>query len=182
MQADLGATEHDDEQPLHIDHQGDDPGRKPSRTGVQADSKNLATMPMRKTQHPSTSMGVQNGTSSVFDPKLVEPSVAQRALTIRMEVTVPAAIENELVAILTGTPHPDETIEVAFTRKEHELRGVLARLTPLEARALHRRLSTSRGGDVLAMHFTRLVAARRTRLLSFLADARRREAVAAARR
>jgi len=120
--------------------------------------------------------------SGVFDPKLVEPSLAQRALSVRLVVAVPDAIENEVIAILNSPSYPGETIEAAFTRKEQQLRNTFARLTPLEARALHQRLEACRQGDQLASLFGRLIAPRRARLLAFLSGARRREALAAARR
>ncbi|MEJ7597433.1 MAG: hypothetical protein WKG01_05945 [Kofleriaceae bacterium] len=90
--------------------------------------------------------------------------------------------EAELLEILTTAPATGETIEASYRRKEHDLTQVFARLSPPEARTLHRRLSEARPDDAVAGPFGRMVEARRTRLLAFLGGARRREAVAIARR
>ena len=95
--------------------------------------------------------------------------------------TVPSETERQLGQILASARQPGETIEAAYRRKEHELGEVFARLTPIEARELHRRLSNPAVGDVIATLFARLVAERRTRLLGFLAGARRRHAIEVAR-
>ncbi len=78
--------------------------------------------------------------------------------------------------------HGGETAAAGFARKERELCAVLVQLSIQEARAVHQRLASPKVGDVLAEKFGRLTIERRTRLLAFVADARRREAVAAARR
>jgi hypothetical protein len=82
--------------------------------------------------------------------------------------------------VLESPQEYGETIEVAFRRKEQALVSLFAALGPRDALALHARLSSPREGDALAARFARLVRERRDRLLAFLADARRREAVAAA--
>lgn len=93
----------------------------------------------------------------------------------------PIAHEQEVIAVLDAAPEPHETIELAFRRKEYELRAVFARLTLADARALHRRLTLCLHGDPIAARFVRLIGERRNRLLDFLAAARRREAVRHAR-
>ena len=87
-----------------------------------------------------------------------------------------------LLAVLTSPLHPGETAFGGYQRKEHALRAAFAALSVLAARALHARLSACRADDALALAFSRLTIERRTRLLTFLADARRREALAATRR
>lgn len=87
------------------------------------------------------------------------------------------AYEDVLLAILQASPEQNETLAVAFTRKEHELAAMFDRLTVIDAMELHRRLSLNSAGDKLASWFRRLVVERRGRLLSYLADARRREAL-----
>ena len=82
------------------------------------------------------------------------------------------------MTILEAPLLPGETAYVGFARKENELRAALATLSVLESRALHARLSNPRSGDALATAFSRLTADRRARLVHFLADARRREALA----
>ena len=93
-----------------------------------------------------------------------------------------AAPDAALIAILDSQLLPGETAAVGFHRKEVELGNAFAKLTVLESRALHARLANPRSGDALAEKFSRLTAERRARLLAFLADARRREAIATARR
>lgn len=87
------------------------------------------------------------------------------------------ALENEILTVLDAKPGPDETFELAFRRKEQELMAVFARLDILDSMELHRRLSLCLFDDPIASRFARLVVQRRTRLLSFLASARRREAL-----
>ena len=84
------------------------------------------------------------------------------------------------LAVLDSPPDYGETIDQAFRRKEHALLSAFASLSPRDCAALHARLSAAREGDALAARFARLVRERRDRLLAFLADARRREAFAAA--
>lgn len=95
---------------------------------------------------------------------------------------IPEATERQIAQILAAARLPGETIEAGFQRKEHELGELFATLTPLEARALHRRLSSASLGDVgeIGSLFSRLVPERRARLLAFLAGARRRYAHAGA--
>ena len=81
-----------------------------------------------------------------------------------------------LIAILDAPLHPGETAHAGFLRKEVELGETLATLTVLESRALHARLSNRKTGDTLAEKFSRLTIERRTRLIGFLATARRRAA------
>ncbi len=92
------------------------------------------------------------------------------------------AIDAPLIAILDAPLRFRETAHEGFRRKEHELASAFAALTVLEARALHARLASRHPDDALALRFGRLVIDRRTRLLEFLADARRRQAISAGRR
>ena len=78
----------------------------------------------------------------------------------------------EILQRVTGLAKSDE-----FRRKEHDLGALFARLTVLECRVLHKRLSNPAPDDQLASAFSRLVLERRGRLLMYLADARRREAL-----
>lgn len=82
-----------------------------------------------------------------------------------------------LLAILEAPLHDGETAAVGFARKEAELRHAMATLSVLESRALQSRLSYPKAGDQLATAFMRLTGDRRARLLNFLAEARRREAL-----
>ena len=96
--------------------------------------------------------------------------------------TVASTLDARLLAILDAPLAPGETAKTGFARKESELLAVLATLPVLDARTLQARLSRPTTTDVLASTFARLTIERRTRLLSFLADVRRREAIAIARR
>lgn len=87
----------------------------------------------------------------------------------------------ELIRILDAPLAYGMTAREGFMRKEAELRAAFVSLPIAAQRALHARLSNPRAGDELAAKFHQLTAERRTRLLNFLADARRREALAAAR-
>lgn len=87
------------------------------------------------------------------------------------------ARDASLIAILEAPLLPGETAHAGFARKERELGNAFAALSVLEARALQSRLSNPRTGDQLAAAFSRMTSERRTRLINFLADARRREAI-----
>jgi hypothetical protein len=86
------------------------------------------------------------------------------------------AWEREAIEILVR-PITRESAAAGHARKEAELKTVFARLSVAEARALHARLM--RGEDELSRLIARMVPERRIRVLSFVADARRREALAA---
>ena len=90
----------------------------------------------------------------------------------------PAIDEAPLIAILVAPLRAGETAAVGFARKERELAAAFAALPVLAARAVHMRLSNPRSDDELAEKFSRLTIERRNRLLNFLADARRRAALA----
>lgn len=89
-----------------------------------------------------------------------------------------ASTDVALIAILEAPLHTGETLALGFARKEAELRHVLASLSVNESRALNTRLSCPKDGDPLTKAFMRLTAERRERLINFIADARRREALA----
>ena len=80
-------------------------------------------------------------------------------------------------AILNAPLQPGETVMHGYARKEQELRHAFAALPVLDARELYDRLSACRPGDLLAARFAGMVVERRSRLLAFLAGARRRAAV-----
>jgi hypothetical protein len=118
--------------------------------------------------------GYQSTSSLIWEPppEYVAPT----------PVTVPktswsASNDVALRAILEAPVRPSETAAIGFARKETELRGVFAKLTVLDARMLQSRLSSPKPGDQLADAFQRLTGERRARLINFLADARRREAL-----
>jgi len=113
------------------------------------------------------------------------PSRARRAprraasASIESAHTIASSHDASLLAILASPLRLGEPAMLGFLRKEAELRAAFAALTAPDARALHGRLANPRPGDTLAAKFAGLVVERKQRLLSFLADARRREALAA---
>lgn len=92
----------------------------------------------------------------------------------------PALPIDEVIAIVLEPVRPHETHQIAHDRKEAALVTVFRELAVPQAIAMHRRLANPRGDDALASAFMRLIVDRRTRLLAFLADARRRAAVSRA--
>lgn len=82
-----------------------------------------------------------------------------------------------LLGILRAPLLLGESAQLGFARKENELREAFAALTVLESHAVRARLSNPRSDDELAVAFMRMTHERRARLISFLADARRREAL-----
>ena len=88
------------------------------------------------------------------------------------------AIDARLAAILDAPLAPGETAFDGYRNKEVQLVAAMAQLTILESRALHARFANPLGADALAAKFMRLTIERRVRLLNFLADARRRAALA----
>lgn len=86
--------------------------------------------------------------------------------------------DSDLIAILDAPLAPKETAAAGFARKEAELKVAFASRTVLAAYALQKRLANPSSDDVLAQKFARLTIERRTRLVQFLSDARRRAALA----
>ena len=105
--------------------------------------------------------------------------VAQPA-TLHTRTTHASTNDAACISILDSALRPGETARTGFLRKEAELRDAFSRLPVAAQRALHARLANPSPGDQLAERFARLTHDRRTRLLTFLADARRREALATA--
>ncbi len=92
------------------------------------------------------------------------------------------AAEANLLAILTAPLLIGESALRGYQRKEHQLVAILANLSVGEARSLHQRLSRPAvADDLLASKFAALIHERRGRLLAFIADTRRRAAIAQAR-
>jgi len=90
---------------------------------------------------------------------------------------LPPDLQRSMLEVLGSKPGAGETIEIAYRRCESQLGALFAKLSPLQARALKLRLEQPREGDILATRFNRLVVQRRQRLLAFLGDARRRDAL-----
>lgn len=88
------------------------------------------------------------------------------------------ADDARLIAILAAPLRPGETAVAGYARKERELAAAFATLSLTDAFALRKRLAAPASDDTLATQFARLTVERRTRLIQFLADARRRAALA----
>lgn len=163
-----------------------DLGRRRERAqhGEQLSAAAAATTPHLRVVPFLASETTTPSESTAFDAEAVDASAvrAQLAVTPRVQAVISASVESELLAILSGTALIGETIEAAYTRKEHALGNAFARLSALECRALHSRLSGANATDQLVQQFLRMTSPRRARLLGFLAGARRREVLAAGRR
>jgi hypothetical protein len=97
-------------------------------------------------------------------------------------VAPPIPIEGEMLAILVRPLAASDSALIGHARKERELVSLLDRLTAIESHFLHKRLAAPRSDDRLAIAFGRLMIERRSRLLAYLRDARRRAAFATAAR
>jgi len=124
--------------------------------------------------------------SPIFGPRARRrqpaSSIAAPSASVPGATPVEPSIDDRLIAILDAPPALGETIATSFARKEAELLALLATIEIDTARALHRRLTIEDARDPLVAKLGRLTAMRRQRVVNFLADARRRAAVAIARR
>lgn len=82
-------------------------------------------------------------------------------------------IERAIVAVLLRPLRADESHQIDNDNRERELCHLFARLAPIEAYHLRRRLDLDRADDEVAVAFRRLVVERRQRLRALLADPRR---------
>lgn len=114
-----------------------------------------------------------------------EPRSAVQAAPSTQRPTQPrprATTEEVLLDILEAPVPAGHTAASGYKLKEEALGVVMAQLSADESRVLYKRLATPVEGDVLAAAFAaRLTGERRNRLLVYLADARRRAAIAARR-
>lgn len=129
----------------------------------------MATFSLYRTEDAPRGLGTSSASG--------QPSVALRP----QEAPRPRTTDARLITILDAPLAPGETVMTGFARKEYELGAVFAQLSVFEARAMRARLANPKAGDELADKFARLTIERRSRLLSFLADARRRAAIAGGR-
>lgn len=90
---------------------------------------------------------------------------------------VDAIDDAKLIAILESALKPGETAMAGYARKERDLAAAFATLSITAAHELRKRLTVAASTDILAAKFMRLTVERRTRLIQFLADARRRAAL-----
>lgn len=113
------------------------------------------------------------------DTMSLQADTDDRAQTHAPSITWrPIAHEEDILAIIVAAPQHGERIEFAFRRKEHELMQLMAQLSVADAFELTRRLTVRLEEDLLATRFhERLAGDRRNRLMGFLRDARRRDAL-----
>jgi len=119
---------------------------------------------------------VSSGAAAIPPAPLAPPATDAPQFT-----WTPVAHEEAIVAALDRSALPHELASEAFRRKEHEVGALFALLTAADALQLDRRLSVSAPADPIASRFARLVPERRTRLITFLRDARRRTALSKSR-
>ena len=169
-------------------------GTQPRRAG--ADRRDMTSAPTSLAAQPAPSISplVRRRLSLTSTPAQLapltttHPGAAPRLQLVGPSAPLPpplqstvgelsAAQEASLVASLRATPRAGETLHARFHRVEAEVGHQLAQLTVAESRTLHQRLIRAAAGDPLATAFHRMVADRKARLLAFLADARRREAL-----
>ena len=111
----------------------------------------------------------RRGTARLYEPDATPAEPVATPL-------IASDVEHRLIGILDDPRAPSEMLSDCFKRKEHAIGEVFASLTPAEALAMHRRLTTGPATDPLAARFGRLVVERRERLVGFLAQVRRRGA------
>ena len=169
-------------QQAHPPSRHDPRGRPRSPRAALAPATSAAPAPIaaNRPERPQSARAPSPGRAS----PAVRPTAAlllASPATLRTPTTVASSNDATLVGILDTPLFPGETAREGFHRKEADLRAAFAELPVASQRALYARLSNPRIGDQLAERFSRLTADRRTRLLTFLADARRREALAQAK-
>lgn len=91
----------------------------------------------------------------------------------------PVAAEGAILDVLSAPV--EGSAQVGYAHKESALKAQFDQLSVADSRALIERLRTGRPNDPVASAFGRMTTERRGRLLAFLDDARRREAVRIAR-
>jgi hypothetical protein len=113
--------------------------------------------------------------STLCDP--AEPAPSPATPSAPPAAPTDPSIDDALLAILVAPPRAVDTIAVAYARKEQGLYALLSTLDVAASRTLRARLSSDPSpSDPLTTAFHRLTADRRGRLLTFLADVRRRHA------
>jgi hypothetical protein len=116
--------------------------------------------------------------SSVSVDTPMEPESDSAPVQSTSPRDTPLPIEGKMLSILRARPEANETVVLAFRRKEAELIALCATLSLVESMQLARRLERANTGDELATAFSRLVVERRQRVIGFLNNARRRTALA----
>lgn len=123
--------------------------------------------------------GALAGRLATAEGEIEASAIAARALTAPPSGIVRVPREAELEAVLAAPIAGSAA--AGYQQKEAAVRAELDRLSPAESRVLADRLRRPRPSDALAALFGRMTADRRGRLLAYLDDARRREALRVAR-
>jgi len=104
------------------------------------------------------------------------PTTSEVLLKAR-ESKLPRELEALLVELLTRPIDQSGGHRAGYVVREQEIGQVFAQLDVGVAHALARRLEIARYDDPVATAFNRMVASRRNRLKTFLANARKRAAI-----
>jgi hypothetical protein len=110
----------------------------------------------------------------IWEPFTVEAGPpTDNVLHARPKQQLDAATEMMIIATIIRPLDEGSTHQAGNDAREHELRLLLAKLSPIEALTIRRRLDCDRDDDRLVVAFRRLLMERRQRLRAFLADPRR---------
>jgi len=91
-----------------------------------------------------------------------------------------SGLEENLIKLLLSPADPRLTVREAYARKEAALCDVIAAAPFIDVWTLHKRVTIGRADDRLVLALLRLSPERRTKVVGFMADARRRDALRAA--
>ena len=104
------------------------------------------------------------------------------AATAADEPQLPQEVVDAVMNALRAPLQPGATAQMANALKEQAIGTLLDQLTVDESRWLRKRLSRKDPSDALCKEFSMLMLERQQRLLQFLADAPRRDAIRSAKR
>lgn len=87
-----------------------------------------------------------------------------------------STLEGTLIALLVSPSDPRFTVREAYERKERALCEAIAAAPFIDVWTLHKRVTIGRSDDPFVAALQRLSPERRTKVVAFMADARRRDA------
>jgi hypothetical protein len=106
-------------------------------------------------------------------------TIAQSMSPHRPPQMPPSDLEAQLVTILQAPADPALLASQDFARREVALYDVIETAPLIEVWQLHKRVSKALPDDCLASALARFAPDRRARVIAFMADARRRQALRA---
>lgn len=112
-------------------------------------------------------------------PRVEEPVVPPATPPAPPPVAPESGLEHLLIEILRAPADQTLTVREAYARKEQALCDVIAAAPFIEVWMLHKRVTIGRSDDQLVAALQRLSPERRTKVIAFMADARRRDALRA---